>query len=175
MSDTSSNPFGPSPDSAQADTPPGSGLGLRPQAGAASFAQAVPQLAMSHDIARQQFNITQKGMNQYVLLKRELTSLAQMGDMVTADDVVNSAGKLVAAGFDPRKMATLLADMPEGGQALSAWLGKTAAQATINHAKLSQTHEGFRHNLGIEAMKSLGAQHIAGPDPSIPLAAGGNA
>lgn len=113
-----------------------------------------------------------------------LTSLRKLGDLVTQDDVIKEAGKLVAHGLSPMAMAKMLSDMPEKGEELQAWLVQHAAGLAQREAQLEPVLAGARHEMGVTALRALfgheaassmqptGSQvPVPGPNPLTPTAA----
>lgn len=90
----------------------------------------------------------------------ELDTLAAMGDQVTPEDVIKGAGVLVGHGADPMQMATLLADMPQGGEALASWLQQHAQQLQQTTAGLQQQLAVARHTAGVAALHGIAMHHI---------------
>jgi len=89
-----------------------------------------------------------------------MDSLAALGDMVSHEDVVKEAGKLVAAGLDPSAMASILADMPPEGEALQAWVTQHDQQIAQREQQLEQVQGLVRHEMGTSAMKVLSLAHL---------------
>ena len=85
----------------------------------------------------------------------EMDSLVKLGDSVTPEDVIKAAGGLVAAGLEPAAVASLLGDMPEGGQALQAWVAQHDQDVQQREAQLNQVHRAVRHQMGATAMRTL--------------------
>lgn len=112
------------------------------------------------DQANARLNAADKVSKQLTNITGELTNLAKMGDTVTPDDVVNSAGRLVAQGSDAMEMAGLLADMPENPQQLQAWIAQHAQAAQAQVAKLAPVHDLARHHVGMAALRMITAHSI---------------
>ena len=93
-------------------------------------------------------------------VKSELDKLSALGESVTPEDVIKGAGLLVGKGADPMAMASLLADMPQGGQALAAWLQQHDTQLAQNEQQLDQMLAGARHQAGSAALHVLAMDHI---------------
>lgn len=156
------NDLSPIPGVTQAQQAPASAgpTTLNP-ASAAPHAQMVNNLSDQHMAARAQFGQMSEIMSKSDAVRRELASLAQLGDMVTPDDVIKGAGRLVAAGLDPKMLAGLMADMPEGGQALASWVSSHAANAAETEARMMPQFQAMRHTLGLTALKLLTAEHLS--------------
>lgn len=111
----------------------------------------------------------------------ELTSLDKLGDLVTSEDVIRGAGKLVAAGLSPMAMAKLLSDLPEQGPAINAWLASHAQAVGQREQQLDPVLAEARHQLGVSALRALAGHHVeqslqqapGAAAPANDLAAGG--
>ncbi len=103
-------------------------------------------------------------------VRGQLDNLAQLGDMVTQEDVVKSASTLVAHGLEPLGMAGLLADMPPDGQALQAWVGKHLEGLQQREDQLAQVMGPMRHQLGQSAFHLLTAHHVGLAQGGVPEA-----
>lgn len=90
----------------------------------------------------------------------QLAELASMGDAVTPEDVVKGAGALVGHGADPMQMAGLLADLPQGGEAISSWLQAHAQTIAQSTAALDQKLAMARHEAGVAALHGIAMHHI---------------
>jgi predicted component of type VI protein secretion system len=84
-----------------------------------------------------------------------MDQLTQMGDMVTPEDVVKGAGRIVAAGMSASAVAGLLADMPEQPQALQAWVAQQDQGVRQREAQLQQVKASVGHELGVKSLKLL--------------------
>lgn len=93
-------------------------------------------------------------------VRLSMDSLVSLGDMVSHEDVVKEAGKLVAAGMDPTSMAGILADMPPEGEALAAWVQQHDQDIVQREQQLEQVQGLVRHELGTSAMKLLSLAHL---------------
>lgn len=91
----------------------------------------------------------------------ELAKLASMGDAVTPEDVIKGAGALVAHGLSPIAMASLLADMPEGGVALQGWVQQHLQGLEQREQQLSQVQGQVRHQQTQAALHLLARDHVA--------------
>lgn len=124
--------------------------------------------------SQQQFNQLTKLVKRMDQVRRELTELATLGDMVTDEDVVEASGRLVAQGMEAHEVAGMLASLPAGGQALADWVQEQAAAAAQREQQLGQAHEMARHELGVRAFRALAAHHLAPPEAG-PEGMAGNA
>lgn len=142
-----SNPIGaPMPASAQ---PPAPVQPASPSGG------PMAALAQAHAGAKVQFAKLSAATTLAGKITAELAHLSSLGDTVTQDDVVESAGKLVTDGLPPLEAASLLADMPPGGEALQAWVA-SHTQAAAASAKALSVHQAIaRHNMGMVALREL--------------------
>lgn len=89
-----------------------------------------------------------------------LGKLASQGDAVTAEDVIEGAGQLVAHGLSPMAMASLLADMPEGGQALQGWVQEHLQGLQQREQQLQQVQGQVRHQQSQAALHLLARDHV---------------
>ena len=128
------------------------------------------QLAAAHDVAKAQFEKLAESRSMLDKARAELTSLSKLGDLVTQEDVIKGAGKLVAAGLSPMAVAKLLSDMPEKGTELNAWLTQHATGLAERETQLAPVLEAARHQLGVAAMKTLVGHHIGGAGAAVATA-----
>lgn len=84
-----------------------------------------------------------------------LTKLAGKADMVDQKDVTEEAGRLVAAGLQPKAMASLLANMPTQPEMLAKWIGGLRQMAEQRDVELSQQLKLARHNMMTHALGTL--------------------
>lgn len=114
----------------------------------------------AHKAARGQVSKLQDSLKIADQTRQELATLSALGDQVTPEDVIKGAGALVGKGADPMEMAGLLADMPQGGQALSSWLQQHEAKLGQNEQALQQQLGTARHTAAMAALHSLAMNHI---------------
>ena len=100
--------------------------------------------------------------------REQFSHLMNLGDLVTPDDVVASASKIVAAGGEPMNIAGVLADMPPQSEALKAWIAGQAQQFAQKEAQFTSVLSQVRHATGLAALRLLAADSFAdqglGPD-----------
>lgn len=120
------------------------------------------QLSDDHDRARGQFDKLAEARRTLDAARAELTSLTKLGDLVTPEDVIKGAGKLVAGGLSPMALAKLLSDMPEKGEELQAWLIGHVQGLEQREAQLEPVLGAARHQLGVAAMRALIGHSVAG-------------
>lgn len=89
------------------------------------------------------------------VVRQEMDKLVAMGDQVSQEDVVSAAGLLVAHGIGAVPMATLLADMPTGGEALQAWLRQQDQIIHQNEAQIKAPLAEARHQLAMVGLHNL--------------------
>ena len=118
------------------------------------------QLLDAHDRAKAQFDKLADARSMLDKVRVELTSLDKLGDLVTSEDVIKGAGKLVAAGLSPLAVAKLLSDMPEKGPAINGWLVQHATQVAGRETQLEPVLAAARHQMGVAGMRSLIGQHV---------------
>lgn len=116
-------------------------------------------LTGAHDSAQALFQHTSMLTKRMEGVGQELDKLVKLGDTVTPEDVIEGVGTLVAKGSDPMQMAGVLADMPAGGAALSAWVKQHAQQQAMVTQQFAQQHALAQHELGVSALRSLAGHH----------------
>lgn len=89
------------------------------------------------------------------VIQNLLSKLVDMGDMVTQEDVIKAASKIVASGVDAKGVAAMLADMPEKGELLAPWLQQHKEQIDAKEQQLTQVTEDVRHHMGVSALQQL--------------------
>jgi hypothetical protein len=142
---------------------------------------AMQALQKGHGQARAAFEQTSKAVAQMDHVRKGLEKLSDRGDMVTPEDVIGEASKLVAHGIDPMALASILADMPQegGGEALGGWITAHAVSAAQAEQQLMQARAVAQHELGVSAVHMLTAHDVhravtgVGPQPEA-SADGGN-
>jgi hypothetical protein len=124
-------------------------------------------LAQAHDSAKALFDQTGTAMRRMETIKGELTKLAKLGDTVTPEEVIESAGEIISKGVDPMEMANVLADMPQGGVALATWVQQHLQQQQQLAQALEQQHALARHEMGASALRMMAGHHgeLAGAPP----------
>lgn len=144
----------------QEETPAGAG-------GPAGNSPHLPGLVDEMEQTKAQHDKLSGAAGTLAKVRTELDSLVKLGDMVTVEDVIKGAGGLVAAGLEPKAVTGLLADMPQGGEALASWLKAHDADVTAREQQLEQVHSQVRHDMGVKAMRVLAAhgQGAAQPMP----------
>lgn len=91
------------------------------------------------------------------VVREALDKLSAMGDTVSPEDVTKESSRLVAAGMAPEEVAGLLADMPDGGEALQGWVAQHDSALRKNEAQLGQMLAQQQHTLGVQALHHIGA------------------
>lgn len=112
-------------------------------------------LEQSHQSAQAMYAQTSKHIAMLDKVDAGLQNLAKLGDSITTDNVIEEAGNLIGAGFGPHDMAAMLADMPQGGQALAAWVQQHVQAVEANRAQATQMHDVIRHEVGVSAANML--------------------
>jgi hypothetical protein len=107
---------------------------------------------------------TGKALKQLDHIRKELDKLGDKQDMVTMDDVVGAAGRLVAHGIDPVALAGVLADAPQdgGGAALGGWVQSHAQAAMEGEQKLLALHQANQHEMGVAALHVIMGHTMGG-------------
>jgi hypothetical protein len=114
-------------------------------------------------------------------VQEQMDGLVEKYDTVSPEDVVTSAGKLVAVGLPAEEMAGLLADMPDNAQALQDWVGQHAKDVVERSAQVDAMLLETRHQMGVVGLKQLAGQTAmpaappAGPSEMMPSAPAGPA
>ncbi len=107
--------------------------------------------------ARGRFSKMKEAETQAMAILDEMGGLNALGDTVTSQDVVKGFAGIVAAGVPAVTLATILADMPEQGQALQAWVKQQFEHAITAEQKVSQVLNESRHQLLL-----AGLHHVIG-------------
>lgn len=122
-------------------------------------------ISTSHGMASEMFDKTSETSKQALAVRNELAELSRLGDTVTPEDVIEGAGKLVGQGLDPIQMARMLAEMPQGSEALAGWVNGHLQTLEQQLPQLAQLHAVARHELGVSALRGIMA-HAAGHEAS---------
>lgn len=122
-----------------------------------SFGEARNILEAQHGRNKAAFEATNKALAGMDSLRQSLARLTEKGDVVTPEDVIEEAGKLVGRGLDPMALAGVLADMPQqgGGQALAGWLAQHAMAAAASEQQIKAQNNVARHAMGVSALHEL--------------------
>lgn len=108
-------------------------------------------------------------------VRKELDHLVALGDTVTQEDVVKAGSGLVAAGLGAAAVAGILADMPDGGEALQGWVVQHDQETQQREAQAQRALAITRHELGLTAFRHIighsaeTAEQPAAPADSNPL------
>lgn len=133
-----------------------------------SFDGSRKTLMQEHLRSKAQYQAMSKALKQLDHVRKGLQTLADKQDMVSMDDLIDEAGKLVAHGIDPMALAGVLADAPQegGGEALGAWVASHAQTAADAEQNLMQQRALAQHQMGVSAIHLLmahaNAQHMLG-------------
>lgn len=141
---------------------PQGGLGLRQLASprnnqGAAADPLTQQTQQQHDGAKAVYDQLSKARGMLDHMRREMDGLVQKGDVVTPDEVISAAGRVVGHGVGAREMAMMLADMPQmAGQGLAAWLaahdqGIAQQEAHVNQMLMVAAHRYGMAGLGMAA------------------------
>lgn len=120
----------------------------------------IPEMEATHASARAKLDKMDEVAAQARAVREQMTHLATLGDLVNEEDVVAAAAKIVSAGVAPMKIAAILADMPSGGEALTAWISGQAQQFAQKEAQINAILAGVRHETGLTALRLLAAQSL---------------
>lgn len=143
-----------------AGAPPAGATAMGGPAGEAAEILAFMQQGHDQQAARYKKLKEARAMADHV--RNGLDVLAAMGDQVSQEDVTKEAAKLVAEGFPAAEAAGFLAEMPENGQALQGWVSQMDQTYRQNEEKLTLMTDLVRHQMGVSAMKVLGAHAMVG-------------
>jgi hypothetical protein len=140
-----------------------------PSAADGSSHPLIDSLESAHQSAKAQFGKIDKAQRSSEMVRKEMDSLVKLGDAVTAEDVVEGLGKMVANGLSPEPLIAMMAGdqakgqppMPESGTALAAWLQAHEQQFAQIEGQIAQAHAASQQQLGQAATKVLLAHHIA--------------
>lgn len=149
---------------------------MMPSTSAASRRPTTVAEAMEaqHDAARAKLQKVEEIASRQRSVREQLEHLTTLGDLVSEEDVVKSASKIVATGVPPMAVATLLSDMPTtGGEALASWIAGQEQQFAAKEQQLNQVLSTMRYETGLAALRMLSAEHFSGlGDPGAPQGAG---
>jgi hypothetical protein len=115
-----------------------------------------------HDMTRAKYDKLAEAKGLLEKVKKELLPLAKMGDTVSQDDVIKAAGKIVGHGLGAGAVAGLLADMPQDGQPLAAWVAQHLLGIQQREQQLAPVLTGIQHELGVHSLQLLAAHSIHG-------------
>ena len=117
--------------------------------------EIVDKLAGRHSAISDQYDKAKALGQKLNYMRQELDKLLTKGDTVSQDDVMEAAGKLASHGYDPKNLASFLADLPEQGAQINGMLQQKEAMIKQQEQKLGQATEVLRDQLGHSAMQSL--------------------
>ena len=172
------------PDDAQMGNGPDAGDLEQPKPASPAGSPAPSPLQMHLDHSRAQFDQVAGVAKMLGVVRSELDALTKLGDAVTTEDVFKGAGKIVAEGGDPKQIMAMIAGnpqgnsppMPQGGQALAAWLQQQdqmvksreqqlgPAQAMASHETLAASFQALAHD---HMMQHPGMQARSGSSPDM--------
>ena len=133
-----------------------------------SFDGSRRTLMQEHMRNKAAYAATSKALKQLDVIRKGLSKLADKQDMVTLDDVIEEAGKLVSHGIDPVSLAGILAEAPQegGGEALGGWVASHAQTAMQAEQQMTVQRNLIQHQMGVSAthllMAHANAQHMLG-------------
>ncbi len=128
-----------------------------------------PILTHQHDAAKAQYDKLEASRQTLDKVRVELDHLSGLGEALDQEAVIKSAGKLVSHGLGASAMAALLADMPEGGEALHDWVAGHGEALAKQEAMIDPQLAEMRHHLGLAGLR-LAAAHL---HPDAPKLLGG--
>jgi len=164
--------MGAIPQQAPPNTPPGreaGGIGDMP-----SFEDSQKTMMQQHQRNKSMFKQSGDALKKLDVVRKSLERLQDKQDVVTMDDIVQEAGKLVSHGIDPMALAGILADAPQegGGEALGGWVAQHAQAAAQGEQALMQHHSDNAHNMAVSALQlmmvhSNAQKRMGGVSPSM--------
>lgn len=168
MANGTDNPLMPgTPDQA-----PGQGLALNPTAGAPQAAAGglINTLEHQHGYFRAMYQNLSQTQSKLAMVGDSLAKLVKLGPAVTVDDVMEQARGLVAAGVEPKALASVLADMPpgQGGEPLAGWVIQHSQTVAQRAQALAPLLAQSRQELGASAIRLLAGHHLTNPARSAP-------
>ncbi len=107
------------------------------------------------DKAQQQYTKMKGAVKLLGNVRKEMDKLVGLADTVTQDDVVEASAKIVAAGVGATAMAGLLAQMPDSGEALQAWVAQFDQGVAQREAQAQRALDLTRHHLGMVAFRGI--------------------
>ena len=119
----------------------------------------------SFEASQAQFGKIKEGLGHLENLRSGLDGLMKLGDLVTQDDVVKAGAALVGKGFGSHEIAALLADMPQGGEALQQWIAMHDFQLRQMEMQAKAVMQQASHQMGVDALHVLMQDHMMGPQP----------
>lgn len=147
-------------------------LGVAPQDGSpavgpvASAPDPASAFSAAHGQAKAMYDQTSTALKLLRGADTELQGLSKKGDAVTADDVIESVGRLVAAGTHSAKdMAQMLSTLPPGnaGPAIATWVQQHLQNVRQMMMKVQQNHALTRHEMGVSALRAMHANALSPP------------
>jgi len=127
--------------------------------------EMIAAMEQQHLQSRAQLSKLEEIAGRQRVVREQMNHLKTLGDLISEDDVVNSASKIVAAGVPPMAIASLLADMPSGAEALKEWVVGQEAQFAQKEAQMNQVMGMVRHNTGLAALRLLAAESFGNMQP----------
>lgn len=125
----------------------------------------IEAMTQQHAQTRAQLDKLEEQASRQRVVREQLNHLKTLGDLIDEEDVVKSASKIVAAGAPPMMIASLLADMPSGAEALREWIVGQEKNFAQKEAQMNQVLGGLRHQTGLAALRLLAAESFGGMAP----------
>ena len=104
------------------------------------------------DKVRAQYDHISEVSSNLSMIGGKLDKLVKLGDVVTEDEIIKTAGEIVGKGLMPAdQMAGLLADMPQngGGAALAKWVGVHAQEIAQQMEMVGKLKNDVQYQLGV--------------------------
>lgn len=93
--------------------------------------------------------------NQLSATRKQVDHLVALGDTVTTEDVIDAASEMVAAGMGAVEVASILADMPDSGEALQKWVAEQDQKVAGLEAQVGELLAGARFKMGTDALQTI--------------------
>jgi hypothetical protein len=118
---------------------------------------SIQDLVQQHNQLSAAYKQLSAAAKQMEMVRKQLDELVELGDTVTTEDVVKSAGKLVAGGMPALEVAKLLSEMPDSGQPLASWLQDKDEMVAANEQQKEQILPLVQHQLGVSSVQVMQA------------------
>lgn len=134
---------------------------MTPPKGGSGRAGPMQELMAAHDHAKAVYGQVTKARNLLDHMRREMDQLTSKGDVVSPQDVIAAAGRVVGHGAGATEMATILSSMPSmAGQGLAAWLAAHDVGIRNQEAHVDQMKSLAQHQMGVAALRVIAGVHM---------------
>lgn len=121
----------------------------------------LPHMEGGHQREATKYEKLKEAQGKATTMREQLDSLVKLGDMISSEDLVKAASKLVAKGFGAGELAGILSEAPDAGEALQGWVMQKDLSLRQNEQKLTAMLDQTRHDLGVSAMRLLAGHSMA--------------